>query len=85
MTRLIHPARALNGATMTNAQPPLLLAAGLPLPKSAALPERSPDGGATADGSPEADAAAGELLEAVLATGAGLAGAGTGTDETCEA
>jgi hypothetical protein len=63
---------------MTNAQPPLLLASGLPLPKSAELPDRSPDGGATADGSPEAGATADGDAGAVLTTGAGLGGGGGG-------
>jgi hypothetical protein len=74
---------------MTNAQPPLLLAAGLPLPKSDELPDRSPDGGATADGSPGAELATGAGLGGGGGggwdvAGATLAGAGAGTDETCE-
>ena len=49
-----------------NAQPPPLLAAGLPLPKSAELLPRVPDGGAAAEDPPEP----------ALAAGTGLAGGG---------
>ncbi len=72
---------------MTNAQPPLLLAAGLPLPTTAGLPVRLPDGGATADDPPEFALTAGARLAGGSgwdATGAALVGAGAGTDETCE-
>ena len=72
---------------MTNAQPPPLLVAGLPLPKSAELPDRPPDGGATADDSPETPLATGPGLAdggGWDAAGAALVGAGAGTDETCE-
>jgi hypothetical protein len=84
---------------MTNAHPPLLLAAGLPLPNSAELP-KLPDGGATADDPPEPALTAGAGLAGgggwdaagtALAGGGGwdaagaaLVGAGAGTDETCE-
>jgi hypothetical protein len=87
MSRLIQPTRTVKGATTTNAQPPLLLVLGLPLPKSAELPERSPDGGATADGSPEVALAAGGGFAGAGGwdtTGAALVGAGAGTEEICE-
>ena len=72
---------------MTNAQPPPLLAAGLPLPTTAGLPVRLPDGGATADDPPELALTAGAGLAGGSgwdATGAALVGTGAGTDETCE-
>jgi hypothetical protein len=72
---------------MTNAQPPPLLAAGLPLPTTAGLPVRLPDGGATADDPPEFALTAGAGLAGGSgwdATGAALVGTGAGTDETCE-
>jgi hypothetical protein len=91
-SRVIQPARALNGAAMTNAQPPPLPVAGLPLPRFAELLGRPPDG-SPADGSP----ADGNPPEPALAAGAGLAGGagwdaigtalvgdGAGTDETCD-
>jgi len=77
--------RAPNGATIKNAQPPplLVLEVGLPLPTTAGLP---------------AGATAGDPLEPLPPTGAGLTadgggwdvtgaalvGGGEGTDETCE-
>ncbi len=71
---------------MTNAQPPLLLVAGPPLPESGELPVKLP-GGATVSDPPEPGLTAG----AGLAVGAGwavagaaLVGVGAGTDETCE-
>ena len=87
---LIQPARALNGATMTNAQPPPLPVAGLPLARSAELlAEARPKTARGSGGDPPEYSA--------LAAGAGLAGggrlgttvaalvgAGAGTDETCE-
>jgi hypothetical protein len=72
---------------MTNAQPPLLLVAGLPLPKSDELPDRPLEGGATPDGSPEAPLAAGAGLAGAGAwdvAGTTLVGAGAGTDDICE-
>ena len=82
---------------MTNAQPPPLPAAGLPLPTTVGLPVKLPDGGATAGDPPEFALTAGAGLAgwdatgaAVAcgggwdATGAALVGAGAGTDETCE-
>ena len=88
MSRLIQPARALNGATMTNAQPPPLPVVGLPLARSAELLARLPEDGAAAGDPPEYSAlAAGVGLVgggAWVATVAALVGAGAGTDETCE-
>jgi hypothetical protein len=72
---------------MTNAQPPPLPAAGLPLPTSPGLPVRLPDGGAAADDPPEPALTAGAGFAGGGgwdATGAALVGAGAGTDETCE-
>ena len=54
---------------MTNAQPPPLLAAGLPLPTFAGLPVRLPDGGARTGDPPEPP----------LTAGAGLVGGAAGT------
>jgi len=70
---------------MTNAQPPPLLAAGLPLPRSDGLPDRLPEGGATTGDPPELPLAAGPGFAGGGGwdvTGAALVGAGT--DETCE-
>jgi hypothetical protein len=66
---------------MTNAQPPPVLAAGLPLPTSAGLPAKLPDGGATAGDPPEPPLTAGAGWDT---TGAALVGGGAGTDETCD-
>jgi len=74
---------------MTNAQPPPLLAAGLPLPRPAELPIKLlPCTGATAGG-PLVFVLTAEVGLAVIgATGgwaAVVAGPGFGTDETWEA
>jgi hypothetical protein len=72
---------------MTNAQPPPLPAAGLPLPRSAELPDRLPGGGARRGDPPEFVLTAGAGLAdggGWDTTGAALAGDGTGTDETCD-
>ncbi len=82
---------------MTNAQPPPLLAAGLPLPRSTELLAKLPEAGAAEGDPPKFALAAGDPPKFALATGPGLAGggcwgatgaalvgAGTGTDETCE-
>lgn len=72
MSRLTQPARVVNGRTTTNAQPPLLLVAGLSLPRSDELPDKPLEGGAT----PEGGAAPDGSPESPLAAGAGLAGGG---------
>ena len=72
---------------MTNAQPPPLLAAGLPLPTFAGLPVRLPDGGARTGDPPEPPLTAGAGLVGGAGwdtTGAALVGGGAGTDETCD-
>lgn len=74
--------RALNGATMRNAQPPPLLAAGLPLPTSDGLPVKLLCCGATAGDPPAGPLTAGAGLalgDGVVATGGG---GGAGTEET---
>ena len=85
--------RAPNGATMTNAQPPPWLGAGLPLPTPDGLPVRLPCG-ATAGDPPGAALTVGAglddglgLADGMVATGGGggaavVGGAGAGTDET---
>jgi hypothetical protein len=75
---LIPLAAALNGATMTNAQPwPLLLAAGLPLPDTNGLPTRLLGDGATPAG-PEL----GPAGEPRLCDDAGAGWADTGWADT---
>ena len=78
--------RAPNGATMRNAQPPPLLAAGLPLPAPDGLPVRLLCCGATAGDPPGAALTAGAGLDDGLGLGGGVVatggGGGAGTDET---
>ena len=72
---------------MTNAQPPPLLGAGLPLPRSAELLAKLPEAGAAEGDPPKFALAAGPGLaggSGWVVTGAALVGAGAGTDETCE-
>ena len=80
---------------MRNAQPPPLLAAGLPLPPPDGLPVKLVCCGATAGDPPEAALTAGAGLDdglglgGVVATGGGGVvatggGGGAGTDETCD-
>jgi hypothetical protein len=73
---------------MTNAQPPPVLAAGLPLPRSAELLAKLPDGGAAEGDPPEPALTAGAGLADGggwdTTAGAALVGGGAGTDETCD-
>ncbi len=72
---------------MTNAQPPPLPEAGLPLPRSTELLGRLPDGSPAEGNPPEPALAAGAGLAGGAgwdATGAALVGDGAGTDETCD-
>jgi hypothetical protein len=88
VSRLIPLARALNGATTTNAQPPPLLDDGLPLPlpTTAGLPDRLPCDGAAAGEplKPLLAAADGVAAGGLYVTGAARVGTGAGTDEECE-
>ena len=72
---------------MTNAQPPPVLGAGLPLPRSAELLGKPPEGDPAEGDPPKFALAAGPGPAGGIgwvATGAALVGAGAGTDETCE-
>jgi hypothetical protein len=72
---------------MTNAHPPPVLAAGLPLPRPAELLGKPPEGDPPEGDPPKFALATGPGLAGGtgwVATGAALVGAGAGTDETCE-